>query len=181
MAGPDSPPVTLASTGRPLAVSIFIPTSVLMRVSPSAPAASAARATPQMSATCGDNFTSTGKPVRSRTAATMASVVAASSPTTRPPSHTFGHETFNSKPLTPGTVSPAMLTMTGTSHCSQIGAFSLITLRTPMFWRPMALSIPAGVSATRGPRSPARGRNVMLLQTMAPSFWMSNSVAYSVP
>ena len=48
------------------------------------------------------------------------------------------------------TASPEMLTMTGTCQRAQIGAFSETSLRSPMFWSPIAFSIPAGVSAILG-------------------------------
>src|SRR5271155_3244768 len=57
MAGPESPPVTLPSRGRPASTSIAMPRTVLITASASAPAASASRAIPAMSGTLGESFT----------------------------------------------------------------------------------------------------------------------------
>ena len=60
MAGPDRPPVTPASTGRMVSVSITIPSRVLIIERPSAPAPTHARAIVTMSVTSGDSFANTG-------------------------------------------------------------------------------------------------------------------------
>src|SRR2546422_5258765 len=61
MAGPERPPVTFEMRGVRVSTSIAIPTNVLTRVSPSAPAASATRASTVMSVTFGESFTNNGK------------------------------------------------------------------------------------------------------------------------
>ena len=45
----------------------------------------------------------------------------------------------------------------------------------------MELSIPPGVSVTRGGRLPARAFRVVPLQQMAPMRWTSTTSAYSTP
>ena len=60
IAGPDRPPVVPASTGRMVSVSIAMPSNVLIIESPSAPAATQARAIATMSVTSGDSFANTG-------------------------------------------------------------------------------------------------------------------------
>ena len=57
IAGPDKPPVLLANRGLPVFRSIRIPIKVLIKTSPSAPAASTALAMATISVTLGDNFT----------------------------------------------------------------------------------------------------------------------------
>ena len=49
------------------------------------------------------------------------------------------------------------------------------------FCSPIELSIPAGVSASRGCGLPSLGSMVVPLQTMAPSLWISTKSEYSVP
>ena len=71
--------------------------------------------------------------------------------------------------------------MTGTCQVAQSGAYRSSTASTPGFWRPMELSIPPGVSVTRGGRLPVRGRSVVPLQQMAPIRAMSTTSAYSTP
>ncbi len=60
MAGPDSPPVVAASTGRIVSMSITMPSMVLISESPSAPAATQALAISTMSVTSGDSLANTG-------------------------------------------------------------------------------------------------------------------------
>ena len=60
IAGPDRPPVTPASTGRIVSVSIAMPSSVLIIDRPSAPADTHARAIATMSVTSGDSLAKTG-------------------------------------------------------------------------------------------------------------------------
>ena len=60
MAGPDSPPVTPASTGRMVSVSMTIPSRVLISDRPSAPAETQALAIATMSVTSGDSLANTG-------------------------------------------------------------------------------------------------------------------------
>ena len=59
-AGPDSPPDSPARTGRRVTGSSAMPGSVLIIDSPSAPAATHARATLTMSVTSGDSLAKTG-------------------------------------------------------------------------------------------------------------------------
>ena len=68
MAGPDNPPVTLASTGRRVFTSIAIPTNVLMSESASAPASTQALAMATTSVTLGESLTIRGLLVAARQA-----------------------------------------------------------------------------------------------------------------
>ena len=101
MAGPDSPPVMLASRGRRVSMSIAMPVIVLISESASAPPASALRAITLMSVTFGESFTMSGLRVRSRTARTTRSAATGSTPKTTPPAFTFGQEMFTSTAATP--------------------------------------------------------------------------------
>jgi len=60
MAGPDRPPVTPASAGRMVWVSMTIPSSVLMSERPSAPADTQAFAIATISVTSGESLAKTG-------------------------------------------------------------------------------------------------------------------------
>jgi len=70
MAGPERPPVVLASFGRRVCTSMAIPTSVLMRESASAPASAAALAIARMSVTLGESLGMMGRRVASLAALT---------------------------------------------------------------------------------------------------------------
>ena len=61
-----------------------------------------------------------------------------------------------------------MLATTGTSFQGSFGSFSLTKDSTPSFCRPTALSMPQGVSATRGVGLPGRGWRERPLTTMPP-------------
>ena len=101
-AGPESPPVTPASWGRSRSVSMTMPSSVLIMVSPSAPALSAAWAMVTMSVTSGVSLAKIGVSAgsRSRTSRTTRSDDSASQAKTSPRLATFGHEMLTSTPTT---------------------------------------------------------------------------------
>ena len=75
-----------------------------MRLSPSAPAASAARAISQMSVTFGESFTMTGTPAPALAARVAASVVSVCMPNAAPPQWMFGQEMLTSMRSTPAAV-----------------------------------------------------------------------------
>ena len=56
-----------------------------------------------------------------------------------------------------------------------------MTASTPGFWSPIELSMPPGVSVTRGVTLPIRGLSVVPLQQIAPSRWTSTTSPYSMP
>ena len=56
-----------------------------------------------------------------------------------------------------------------------------MTASTPGFCRPIELSIPAGVSVTRGVGLPIRGLSVVPLQQIPPSRSTSTTSPYSIP
>ena len=72
IAGPESPPVVKPIFGSRVSTSIERPTSVLMSERTSAPPSTAAFAAVTMSVTFGESFTTSGRRVAGRTAATSA-------------------------------------------------------------------------------------------------------------
>ena len=94
---------------------------------------------------------------------------------------TFGHEMLSSMPATPGhAVEPprdldvVLDRLPGDVHDdrhlpapSRSPAYFSMTASTPGFWRPIELSIPPGVSVTRGVGLPIRGLSVVPLQQIA--------------
>ena len=97
MAGPDSPPVLLATAKVLFVMSIFIPVRVLIRDRASAPPASAALAVSVISVTFGLNFMITGCLAWRFTSLVMASTALGSWPKAMPPSFTLGQEMLISK------------------------------------------------------------------------------------
>ena len=91
-AGPDIPPVLFAIANFCRSISIFIPVSVLISDSTSAPPASAARAISVISVTFGLNFIIIGCFAYFLTSLVIASTAFGSCPNAIPPSFTFGHE-----------------------------------------------------------------------------------------
>ena len=67
-------------------------------------------------------------------------------------------------------VKPKTLAMTASvfDACRSLGSFSSMKARTPMFWRPMALIMPAAVSMMRGVGLPAMGSRERPLVTKPP-------------
>ena len=187
IAGPESPPVTPASWGRSRSVSTTMPSRVLIIVSPSAPAASAAAAIVTMSVTSGVSFAKIGVPrgSRSRTSRTTRSEETGSHAKTSPRLATLGHEMFTSTPTTApyagllasrsatsansSAVVPAIETRAlAPTDPSQARSLST-NASMPGPWRPIELSIPEAVSAMRGVPRPARGAAMTVLVTKAPS------------
>ena len=148
-----------------------MPSSVLTSEMQSAPASSTACAISAMLLTFGESFTISGRRLGAGQARVTAAADSASSANRRPPARDVRAgdvQLQTGDPVDPiqrgGEVpkssidSPAMLAITGTSQRAQIGALSATTPRRPMFCRPIAFNIPAGVSAIRGVALPARGR-----------------------
>src|SRR5450756_219818 len=111
-----------------------------------------------------------------------------------PPFSTFGHDTFTSRADTPGapsslaarrayssTVSPAMLANTATPDSAREGSTSSTRASTPLFSRPIELSMPHGVSQMRGPGLPPRGFSVTDLRMMPPTAARSMTEESSAP
>ena len=163
-AGPEKPPMMLASTGRRVRGSMRMPSSVLIRLRPSAPASSQARATAAMSVTLGVSLMNTGLRATALTAFVTSAAPAGSVPKLMPPPWTLGQEMLISRrPMRPSaskraahstyssTEKPEMLAMAGLwNTCASFGSSSSITARTPGFCRPTLLSMPHGHSAMRG-------------------------------
>ena len=97
--------MTPPSSGSSVRWSIARPRSVLVSTSASAPPRSAARAIAARSATLGESFTHSGRPVAARQRRTTASVSAGSLPIEMQPLLTFGHETLSSSAAIPGSPS----------------------------------------------------------------------------
>ena len=71
--------------------------------------------------------------------------------------------------------------MTGTCQVAHSAAYFSTTASTPGFCRPIELSMPAGVSVTRGGWLPTRAFSVVPLQQIAPSACTSTTSPYSSP
>ena len=93
-AGPDTPPVRFEMIGSPVRMSMRMPTSVLIRLSASAPDSTAARAMPAMSVTFGDSLTIIGLEVSLRRWPIRRLSATGSVPTLMPPCDTFGQLTL---------------------------------------------------------------------------------------
>ena len=164
-----------------------------MRDTASAPAASTALAMTVISVTFGDNFTMTGFFVCVLTCSVTAAAALGSVPNTMPPSLTLGQEILTSSPATPSTSSasaslpyssaePAeILTIRGAPICLVLGRISRLNTSSPGFSRPIQLSMPDGVSATRTPGFPALGSGVIPLEMTAPISLRSRKSLYSTP
>src|SRR5579884_2743300 len=96
IAGPESPPVTFASTGRRVEVSIRSAVKVLMRETASAPLETAARAVGLASPLFGESLTIKGSVVALQIAAVTSATACGSAPKTTPPARILGHETLTS-------------------------------------------------------------------------------------
>ena len=182
MAGPDNPPITLASLGRRLAGSIAMPIRVLISDTASAPASSTALAITVISVTLGESFTITGRSVRSLTALVTSAAMEGSVPNATPPFFTLGQEMFTSRASIPSTPvscsanfpysraeSPRILTMTRLLIPRRNSIFPSRNPCRPTFSSPIALSMPQAVSTTRGGGLPGRGSRDIPLTTTAPS------------
>ena len=156
-----------------------MPLSVLISEIASAPASSAAAATPAGSAAVGVSFTITGFPATARTRSTAAAVSAGSAPITSPVS-TFGHETFSStiatssrSPTAPASrasssrLKPITETTSGTGSSASRGRSSRRKPSRPLFGSPIELISPSGDSHSRGGGLPWRGSRVMVFDTKA--------------
>ena len=160
----------------------------------SAPFSSAARAKDDTLVTFGVSLGMSGSVVAFRTAATTSAVLARLQPNWMPPSLMFGHEMFSSSAATPSTSDrmretstyssielPHTLTMTTAPRRRSSGIFSRMNRCTPMPCRPIALSMPEGVSTIRGGGCPSRSFRNRPFTTTAPSDDRSTMSAYSRP
>ena len=95
-AGPESPPVRLAIIGCRARKSSRIPVSVLIIVTPAAPASTTARAISVISPTFGESFGYTGTLEASTTPRVTSAAITGSVPNSTPPALTFGHEMLSS-------------------------------------------------------------------------------------
>src|SRR5260221_9051351 len=196
IAGPDRPPVSPASTGRIVSVSIAMPSNVLIIDRPSAPADTHERAIATMSVTSGDSLANTGMSyrVRALTAAITAPASVASQANTWPRCSTFGHEMLTSSAVTPAasdnraassayssTVLPAIDTTALAPRESSHGRSRCKNASIPGPCKPIELSMPLLVSAIRGVGRPALGASITDLVTIAPILETSMNWASSRP
>ena len=189
-AGPDSPPVTFASSGLRVLRSNLIPMRVFMRLMPSAPSVSQALAISVISVTLGESFIIIGLSVIQRTAFTTSAAIFGSVPKLIPPPCTLGQLMFTSyQPIMSDTADlsslfttsayssvekPLTLAMTGLwKTLSSFGSSSLMTSLTPGFCRPTELSMPDGHSAMRGVSFPNLVSRVVPLKEKVPRQFMS--------
>jgi hypothetical protein len=93
-----------------------------------------------------------------------------------PPSRILSATRTNSS-----TVFPAIEAITVTPRLISHGRSSLMKFSTPLFWIPIALSIPDGVSHMRGVGFPFHGTSVMDLTMIPPRRVMSMNAAPSRP
>lgn len=170
IAGPDKPPVMFPRMGRRVSVSIAMPSRVLMRAMPSAPPSSTALAMAAMSVTFGVSLTMMGNCDTALTARVTLWAARSEQPKSMPPSFMLGDEMLSSRASMPSrslnraamsansrSDVPAMLTMRPVLSAARGGTFSAMNASMPGLVRPMALSMPDGVSAVRGGGLPARG------------------------
>ena len=147
----------------------------------SAPACSQAWAISTISVTFGLSFTIKVLFVAARQAATTDAAHRGSVPKTIPPCLTFGQEILISRAATSSMVSsraanvayssgvyPKKLTIAGVLTVLRNGTFFVMNASIPTFCRPIAFSIPPGVSTIRGVGLPARGASESPLVTKAP-------------
>src|SRR5579875_150852 len=176
--------------------STAMPSGVLISDSPSAPAATQARASATISVTSGDSLANTGTSCRAlaRTAATTAPAACASAANIRPASSALGQERLTSIAVTPAasdslaaspaysrTIWPAMETTTRAPRDSSHGRSRRRNASMPGPCRPTAFSRPLGVSASLGGGLPVHGSAMIDLLTSAPSLATSMKWATSRP
>jgi len=111
-----------------------------------------------------------------------------------PHSGRFGLDAFSSSATMPGApsrraaqaanssaLSPQKLAMTRAPAAWSAGRRSRRKASTPMFWRPMAFSMPPGVSTNRGGGLPSAGARESPFTPIAPIDARSTRPANSVP
>ena len=105
MAGPDKPPVFPPRCGRMVERLITIPSTVLIRAIPSAPASTTPRAIETISVTSGESLAMIGNspPIVRLTPSITFLEASGSQANTRPRFSTLGHEIFTSIALIPET------------------------------------------------------------------------------
>ena len=175
---------------------ITIPSTVLMRATPSAPALATERATSAIFVTSGVSLASIGisPPITLRTPSTTRADVSQSVAKTSPRFSTFGQEILTSTAEIPGVdrilrarieyssmVSPAIETITRDPCESNHGTSLARNASIPGPCRPIELSIPDGVSAIRGVGRPCRGLFITDLVTTAPISFSGKNCANSFP
>src|SRR6266851_3766457 len=196
MAGPDRPPYRAANTGRIVAGSMAMPSSVLISDRPSAPAVTQALATATMSVTSGDSFANTGMSYLAllRTAAITLPARCGSSANGCPASSALGQERLTSMAVTPAVsdsrpaspaysrmVWPAIETTTRAPRDSSHGRSRCRNASTPGPCRPTEFSMPLGVSVSRGAGLPVCGSAMIDLLISAPTLATSTNWASSRP
>ena len=182
--------------GRPVSGSMAMPSVVLIALMPVAPASTTARPTVVMSVTSGVSLPMIGRSGSCwRTAATTAAAGAGAQANTSPRCSTLGHERFTSTAAMPrpssrtrratspnsSTVLPAIEMIGVAPRSSRKGRSLASHPSMPGFCRPIALSMPDGVSCMRGVGRPWRGSSVTDLTSTAPRSAMSKNRSISAP
>jgi len=160
----------------------------------SAPAFSTLSAILTISVTFGESFTMRSLFVCFLTSSTTVYATSGSTPKATPPALTFGHEIFTSIPATSfislildasktysSMVFPYILTITGVLNCFKNGILFSINASIPIFSRPMAFSMPQGVSTTLGGLFPKDGSRERPFTIMAPKLSRSIKSLNSSP
>ena len=168
-----------------------------MSETPSAPPASTAFAISVISVTFGESFMITGCAATFFTSLVILSAIDGFCPNAIPPSFTFGQDIFISSMSTAfDTSSIASLFTTfmySSSECPHTFTITLaplafknarslsINVSIPGFCNPIALSIPAPVSAILGVGLPFHGLSATPFVVTAPSLSISTNSLYSIP
>ena len=172
----------LAKSGARFLRSMRIALTVLMRVSPSAPPSTTACAMATISVTFGVSLTNSGLRMTAFTAETTSFAVSGCTPNSIPPLCTLGQLMFNSIAQICGWIASFCATSTYSSRekpatfaimplretAASLGSSSAMTLSTPGFCKPTALSIPEALSAMRGRGLPNRASRVVPFRAMVP-------------
>src|SRR5258706_3344574 len=167
--------------GRRVDTSIAMPVTVLITAKASLPASMQRRVFSLMSVWLGDILVISGLLVTARQAATTRADISGTLPNCTPPSLMLGQDMLISiasmgesskRRVTStysSTVEPQALAMKRVSVKSSEGRMERTTASTPGFCRPMALSMPSYVSATRCGGLPSLALPVVPLSTIAPT------------
>lgn len=194
IAAPDNPPVVLPRRDLRVCGSRHNEGYVFATTTASAPDSSTALAITSILPTTGDNFTQRGR-FDDRLAALVTSAASTRSvPYSSPPCFTLGQEMFSSYAVSPSaslriritstyssTERPKTFARIAVSYARSSGSFSVTKVRTPMFWSPIAFTMPPGVSHIRGLGAPAIGSSESPFTTIPPRAFRFTSWANSSP
>ena len=195
IAGPLRPPTTFEIFGRRVSTSMTIARNVLTSDTASAPASSAARANDATSVTFGVSFGITGsarhlahgaddveRAVEAAAELDAAFLDVRAGDVQLDARRRLPRPTGCATPRrTRRCVVPQTLTITVAPRARSSGSFSSMNRCAPMPCRPIAFSMPDGVSTIRGAGCPSRSLRNSPFDTIAPSVDRSTTSAYSTP